>query len=127
MAQSKKKEREKRWKARILTMEPTQRGQIKQQSKGLRGTNTKSRFYRTEKLIYRKSRKWWEQISEYIDLTFQKNLEDLIEQGTDSMDPQTTYHIKGDVRWALGPKVKHEIMRGQWGKELKDINLQELL
>ena len=65
---------------------------------------------------------WWEQISDYIDLTYQKKLGDLIEQGTDSMDPHTAYHIKGDVIWALGPKAKHEIMRGQWGKELKDIS-----
>ena len=70
---------------------------------------------------------WWEQTSEYIDLTYQKKLEELVEQGTDSMDPRTTYHIKGDVIWALGPKAKHEIMRGQWGKELKDISLQKLL
>ena len=72
-------------------------------------------------------RMWWEQISEYIDLTYQKKLEELIEQGTDSMDPHTTYHIKGDAIWALGPKAKHEILRGQWGKELKYISLQELL
>ena len=70
---------------------------------------------------------WWEQISEYIDLTYQKKLEELIELRTDSMDPHTTYHIKGDVIWALGPMAKHEIMRGQWGKELRDISLQELL
>ena len=37
------------------------------------------------------------------------------------MDPHTVYHIKGDVVWALGPKAKHEIMRGQWGRELKDL------
>ena len=70
---------------------------------------------------------WWEQISEYIDLTYQKKLEELLEIGTDSIDPHTTYHIKGDVIWALGPKAKHKIMRGQWRKELKDISLQELL
>ena len=70
---------------------------------------------------------WWKQISEYIDLTYQKKLEELIEQGMDFMDPHTTYHIKGDVIWALDPKAKNEIMRGQWGKELKDISLQELL
>ena len=35
------------------------------------------------------------------------------------MDPHTAYHIKGDVIWALGPKAKHEIMRGQWGREQK--------
>ena len=55
-------------------------------------------------------RMWWEQISEYIDLTYQKKLEELLEHGTDSIDPHTTYHIKGDVIWALGPKAKHEIM-----------------
>ena len=43
---------------------------------------------------------WWEQISEYIDLTYQKKLDELMEQGTDSMDPHTTYHIRGDVIWA---------------------------
>ena len=47
-----------------------------------------------------------------------------MEQGTDSLDAQIT-HIKGDVIWALGTKAKHEIMRGQWGKEMKDISLQE--
>ena len=53
---------------------------------------------------------WWEQISEYLDLTYQKKLEELIEQVYNSMDPHTTYHIKGDVIWALGPKAKHEII-----------------
>ena len=72
-------------------------------------------------------RMWWEQISKYIDLTYQKKLEELIEQGVDSMDPHTTYHIEGDVIWALDPKAKHEIMRGQWGKELKDNSQQEFL
>ena len=28
---------------------------------------------------------------------------------------------------ALGPKAKHEILRGQWGREMKDINLPDLL
>ena len=69
----------------------------------------------------------WEQISEYIDLTYQINLDELMDLGTDSLDAQIIHHIKGDVIWALGPKAKHEIMRGQWGKELKDISLQELL
>ena len=50
-----------------------------------------------------------------------------MDQGIDQMDPHTVYHIKGDVIWALGPQAKHEIMRGQWGKELKDIDLPELL
>ena len=72
-------------------------------------------------------RMWWEQISEYIDLTYHRNLEDLMDHGIEAMDAHTKYHIKGDVIWALGPKAKHEIMRGQWGRELKDINLQELL
>ena len=43
------------------------------------------------------------------------------------MDPHTVYHIKGDVIWALGPKGKHEIMTGQWGRELKDVSLPDLL
>ena len=72
-------------------------------------------------------RMWWEQISEYIHLTYNRNLGELMDQSIDQMDPHTVYHIKGDVIWALGPKAKHEIMRGQWGKELKDIDLPELL
>ena len=59
-------------------------------------------------------RMWWEQISEYIDLTYHKNLEDLMNQGTEGME-------------GLGPKAKHEIMRGQWGRELEHANIQELL
>ena len=43
------------------------------------------------------------------------------------MDPHTVYHIKGDVIWALDIKAKHEIMRGQWRRELKAVNLPELL
>ena len=70
---------------------------------------------------------WWEQISEYIHLTYNRNLEEVMDQGVDQMDPHTVYHIKGDVIWALGPKARHEIMRGQWGKELKDIDLPEML
>ena len=72
-------------------------------------------------------RMWWEQISGYIHLTYNRNLDELMDQGIKRMDPHTVYHIKGDVIWALGPKAKHEIMRGQWGKELKDIDLAELL
>ena len=70
---------------------------------------------------------WWEQISEYIHLTYNRNLEEIIDEGTEYMDPHTVYHIKGDVIWALGPKAKHEIMRGQWGRQLKEVNLPELL
>ena len=36
-----------------------------------------------------------------------------MEQGTDSLEAQLSHHIKGDIIWALGPKAKHEIMRGQ--------------
>ena len=43
------------------------------------------------------------------------------------MDQHTAYHIKGDVIWALGPKAKHEIIGGQWGRELKDVALLELM
>ena len=58
-------------------------------------------------------RMWWEQISEYIHLTYNRILDEMMDQGTDQMDPHIVYHIKGDVIWALGPKAKHEIMRGQ--------------
>ena len=37
------------------------------------------------------------------------------------------FHIKGGVIWALGPNAKHEIMRSRWGRELKDVNLPEIL
>ena len=70
---------------------------------------------------------WWEQISEYIHLTYNRNLDEIIDEGTEYMDQHTAYHIKGNVIWALGPKAKHEIMRGQWGRELKDVVLPELL
>ena len=66
---------------------------------------------------------WWEQISEYIHLTYNLHLEEIIDEGTEYLDPHTVYHNKGDVIWALGPKAKHEIMRGQCGRELKDVNL----
>ena len=69
----------------------------------------------------------WEQYSEKIDLTHYKNLEDLMDQGTETINAHTIYHNKGDVIWALDTKARHEIMRGQWGRELKDVNLSELL
>ena len=70
---------------------------------------------------------WWKQISEYIHLTYNRNLDEIIDEGVEYMDPHTVYHIKGGVIWALGPKAKHEIMRGQWGRELKDVQLPEVL
>ena len=69
----------------------------------------------------------WEQRSEYTHLTYNRNFDEIIDEGIEYMDPHTVYHIKGDVIWALGPKAKHEIMRGQWGRELKDVNQPELL
>ena len=42
-----------------------------------------------------------------------------MDQGTETMDANTAYHIKGEDIWALGPKAKHEILRGQWGREQK--------
>ena len=69
---------------------------------------------------------WWEQISEYFHLTYNRNLDEIIDEGVEYMDPHTVYHIKS-VIWALGPKAKHEIMRGQWGRELKDVQLPEVL
>ena len=70
---------------------------------------------------------WWEQISEYILLTYNRNLDEITDEGVEYMDPHTVYHKKGDVIWALGPKAKHEIMRGKWGREIKDVKLPELL
>ena len=46
---------------------------------------------------------WWEQISEYIHLKYNRNLDEIIGEGTEYMDQHTAYHIKGDVIWALGP------------------------
>ena len=51
----------------------------------------------------------------------------LVDQATKALDAHAIYHINGVVFWALGPRAKHEIVRGQWGRELKDVNLQELL
>ena len=39
----------------------------------------------------------WEQISEYIHSTYSRNLDEIIDQGTEYMDPHTVYHMKGDV------------------------------
>ena len=47
--------------------------------------------------------------------------------GTNFLDTHKTRRIRGDVIWDLGPKAKHELMRGQWGEGLEDIGLQELL
>ena len=60
-------------------------------------------------------------------MTYNRNFDEIIDEGIEYMDPHTVYHIKDDVIWALGPKAKHEIMRSQWGRELKDVNLPELL
>ena len=43
------------------------------------------------------------------------------------MDQHTTFQIKGEIIWTLGPKAKNEFMGGQWGRELKDVGLQALL
>ena len=34
-------------------------------------------------------RMWWEQIPEYIHLTYNRNLDELMDQGIDQMDPHT--------------------------------------
>ena len=36
-------------------------------------------------------------LSEYIDLTYQKNLDESLDLGTDSPDAPITHHIRGDV------------------------------
>ena len=70
---------------------------------------------------------WGEQISEYIHLTYNRNLDEIVDERIEHIAQQTVYQIKGDVIWALGPKAKHEIMRGQWGREIIDIYLPDLL
>ena len=70
---------------------------------------------------------WREKIAQYINLTYRRNLDEAMDQGCEYLDAHTVYHIKGDVIWALGPKAKHEIMRGQWRRELKDVSLSALL
>ena len=42
-------------------------------------------------------RMWWEQISEYMDITDHKNLEELMDQGREVLDAHSIYHIKGNV------------------------------
>ena len=100
MAQSWKKEREKRWKARILTMEPTQRWQITTVEK------TERNKYKIPILSDRETdlskinpRMWCKQISGYIDL-YQKKLEELIEQGTVSTQLLTS-KATSYGHWAL--------------------------
>ena len=73
-------------------------------------------------LTRKNERLWWEQVFEYIDFTYHKNLDELMDQGIETLDANTVYNINGVVIWTLGPKAKHEIMRGQWGRELEDVN-----
>ena len=44
-----------------------------------------------------------------------------MDQGIEFLDAHTMFYIKGYGIWALGSKAKHETMRGQWGRELKDV------
>ena len=64
---------------------------------------------------------WWEQIQEYLHLTYQVNVETFPIHQTTENDETTTLReqIKGDITWALGPKAKYELMRGQWGREFQ--------
>ena len=64
---------------------------------------------------------WWEQIQQYIELTYERELEQTI------TDVQIQAKIKADLSWSLGPKAKFEIMRGQWGREFKDLTLEEIV
>ena len=50
---------------------------------------------------------WWEQISEYICPTYKRNVDKIMDRGSDQMDPHTVFFIKGDVLWSLDPKAKH--------------------
>ena len=44
---------------------------------------------------------WLEQIVEYIHLTYNRNLDKMMDQGVDKMDPHTVFRIKGDVIWKI--------------------------
>ena len=47
---------------------------------------------------------WWEQISEYIHLTYNRNLDEIIDEGIEYMDPHTAYHMKGVLSGHLAQK-----------------------
>ena len=70
---------------------------------------------------------WWEQIFEYIHLTYKPKFRQ--KNGRRYRPNGPTYRVSHQERrnLALGPKAKHEIMRGQWGRELRDVDLPELL
>ena len=65
---------------------------------------------------------WWEQIQQYIELTYEREIEDVPENEVILQNK-----IKADISWSLGPKAKYEIMRGQWGREFKDLSLHEII
>ena len=69
---------------------------------------------------------WWEQIQQYIELTYERELEQTT-SGESENDVQIQSKIKADLSWSLGPKAKFEIMRGQWGREFKDLTLEETI
>ena len=63
---------------------------------------------------------WWEQIQEYIKLTYQTDIEKLSQPQDDSDKIRNLREkIKMDINWPLGPEAKHELMRRQWGMELR--------
>ena len=89
-----------------------------------RETNTEFQFCQIETQTWQKSIPVYDGISyiSHIIKTWRPN-----EPGYRTHDAHTAYHIKGVVIWALGPKATNEIMRGQLGRDLKDVNLPELL
>ena len=97
-------------------MYPIRRSPSKQQLKGMKGTRTKYRSYRTEEQTYQKKPEnvVGTDIKIYrLDISKEKRTD---KTGSRHYGSHTTYHIERDVIWALGPKAKHETMRGQWGK-----------
>ena len=74
-------------------------------------------------------RTWWEQISEYIHLTYNRNLDETMDQGTDQMDPHTVSH-KG--RCYLGTRSQgqtrnHERLIGQRAERGRLIRTFEII
>ena len=72
---------------------------------------------------------WWEQIQEYTILTYQLEIEEVArpQEGDSDEIRNLREKIKGDITWTLGPKAKHNLMRGQWGREFRDISHDKII
>ena len=70
---------------------------------------------------------WWEQIQEYIFITYIVDFEKVFaphRRQNRKNQKNTRSNIKGSL---FGVKANHKIVRGQWGKEMKDITVAHLI